>query len=41
MEVHCIEWHIVPFRRDAFLEEDAHRIARLIASENATRVYKL
>jgi predicted TIM-barrel fold metal-dependent hydrolase len=28
-------------RRDAFLEEDAHRIARLIASENATRVYKL
>ncbi|GAA3675793.1 amidohydrolase family protein [Lentzea roselyniae] len=28
-------------RRDAFLEEDAHRIARLIASENAARVYKL
>ncbi|NKE59528.1 amidohydrolase family protein [Lentzea sp. PSKA42] len=28
-------------RRDAFLEEDAHRIARLIASENASRVYKL
>ncbi|GGU37104.1 amidohydrolase family protein [Lentzea flava] len=27
--------------RDAFLEEDAHRIARLIASENAARVYKL
>lgn len=28
-------------RHDAFLEEDAHRIARLIASENAARVYKL
>ncbi len=28
-------------RRDAFLEEDAHRIARLIASENASRVYRL
>jgi predicted TIM-barrel fold metal-dependent hydrolase len=28
-------------RRDAFLEEDAHRIARLIASENAARVYRL
>ncbi|MFD4642305.1 amidohydrolase family protein [Lentzea sp. NPDC058436] len=28
-------------RRDAFLEEDAHRIARFIASENAARVYKL
>jgi predicted TIM-barrel fold metal-dependent hydrolase len=28
-------------RRDAFVEEDAHRIARLIASENAARVYKL
>jgi predicted TIM-barrel fold metal-dependent hydrolase len=28
-------------RRDAFLEEDAHRIARMIASENAARVYKL
>ncbi|MFI6101564.1 amidohydrolase family protein [Lentzea sp. NPDC051213] len=28
-------------RRDAFLEDDAHRIARLIASENAARVYKL
>ncbi|MDX8033681.1 amidohydrolase family protein [Lentzea sp. BCCO 10_0856] len=28
-------------RRDAFLEEDAHRIARLIASDNAARVYKL
>ncbi|USX51673.1 amidohydrolase family protein [Lentzea sp. HUAS12] len=28
-------------RQDAFQEEDAHRIARLIASENAARVYKL
>lgn len=28
-------------RRDAFTDEDAHRIARLIASENAARVYKL
>ncbi|MFD4675417.1 amidohydrolase family protein [Lentzea sp. NPDC058450] len=28
-------------RTDAFLEEDAHRIARLIASENAARVYEL
>lgn len=28
-------------RRDAFLEEDAQRIARLIASENAARVYEL
>ncbi|MDX3656053.1 amidohydrolase family protein [Streptomyces sp. ID05-26A] len=28
-------------RRDAFVEEDAHRIARLVASENAARVYKL
>lgn len=28
-------------RRDAFLDEDAHRIARLIASENASRVYRL
>ncbi|MEV6241803.1 amidohydrolase family protein [Lentzea sp. NPDC051838] len=28
-------------RRDAFVEDDAHRIARLIASENAARVYKL
>ena len=28
-------------RSDAFAEEDAHRIARLIASENAARVYKL
>jgi hypothetical protein len=28
-------------RRDALLEADAHRIARLIASENASRVYKL
>ncbi|MET9228021.1 amidohydrolase family protein [Lentzea sp. NPDC003310] len=28
-------------RRDALVEEDAHRIARLIASENAARVYEL
>ncbi|SDL75874.1 hypothetical protein SAMN04488074_11388 [Lentzea albidocapillata subsp. violacea] len=28
-------------RSDAFVEDDAHRIARLIASENASRVYKL
>ncbi|MFD5824713.1 amidohydrolase family protein [Lentzea sp. NPDC060358] len=28
-------------RRDAFLEEDAHRIARMISSENAARVYEL
>ncbi|GHH51568.1 amidohydrolase family protein [Lentzea cavernae] len=28
-------------RRDAFAEEDAQRIARLIASENAARVYEL
>ncbi|SEQ53235.1 hypothetical protein SAMN05216188_103356 [Lentzea xinjiangensis] len=27
--------------REAFLDDDAHRITRLIASENATRVYKL
>ncbi|SDG31839.1 hypothetical protein SAMN05216553_10798 [Lentzea fradiae] len=28
-------------RRDAFPEEDAHRIARMMASENAARVYRL